>query len=277
MSDTLQKPSVFDYLNFRRYLKDYIRYYKATNPSFVYQILVEKYGFKSRSHYIDVTKGRSLTSRYMQSYIQFLGLNKKESDYFRALVGYNQAKTDTEKSKIFKKIVSLSPNLETVKLENEAYQYFSKWYQPVMISILDLDRSEHDHRVIAKKFNPPITAVQAKHAISELNKLGFISWDKEKAEWTFHRKFFKCTDEARVLALKKFHKQMQDLGIEAYKKDFKNQTFSTLTVSISNKTKNEIDTMITELRKKILDKVKGDITPETVLQVNFQTFDLAKR
>ncbi|MBD3320567.1 MAG: TIGR02147 family protein [Chitinivibrionales bacterium] len=277
MGTKSDRPSVYDYLNFRAYLKDYIQYYKSENAAFTYRVLAEEFGFKSRSHYIDIVKGRTLTPRYIHSYIKFCGLNKKEAEYFRALVGYNQAKSDTAKSKLFNRIIACSPNLETVQLENEAYQYFAKWYQPVMISILDLNRKENDHRKIAKKFNPPISAVQAKHAIKELVKLGFISWNDTQKRWEFHHKFFKCTDDARVLALKKFHRQMMDLGISAYKKDFKQQTFSTLTLSVSDRVKTEIDEMIADLRKRILDKIKSDTSPETVLQVNFQTFELAKR
>ena len=69
---------------------------------------------------------------------------------------------------------------------------------------------------------------------------------------------------------------MQRIGMQTYKTDFDNQTFSTLTLSTSIKTKNEIERMVADLRQAIMEKVKTDANPEVVTQVNFQIFSLSK-
>jgi uncharacterized protein (TIGR02147 family) len=271
-----QKPDIFNYLNFREFLKDHLGYIRLKNPAFRFQTLVEKYGLSSRSHYIDILNGRKLTKKFSGVYRQICDLSGKEADYFQALVGYDQAQNDVEKTRHFHEILRLSPNLETVKLEQEAYRYFSAWYNPVMLSVLDLNRHERDHRKIAALFKPKITAIQARQALKTLTDLQFISWDKDRNVWNIHHQFLKSTDGAKAAALKSFHKEMQRIGMQTYKTDFDNQTFSTLTLSTSIKTKIEIERMVADLRQSIMEKVKADAYPEVVTQVNFQVFSLSK-
>jgi uncharacterized protein (TIGR02147 family) len=276
MKPESQKPDIFNYLNFREFLKDHLGYLRRKNPAFRFQTLVEKYGFSSRSHYIDILNGRKLTKKFSARYLQICDLSGKEADYFHALAGYDQALNDAEKMRHFHEILRLSPNLETVKLEQTAYRYFSAWYNPVMLSVLDLNRHESDHRKIAAFFKPKITAIQARQALKTLIDLQFISWDKDRNVWNIHHQFLKSTDGARAAALKSFHKEMQRIGMKTYKTDFDNQAFSTLTLSTSIKTKNEIERMVADLRQSIMEKAKADADPEVVTQVNFQIFSLSK-
>jgi uncharacterized protein (TIGR02147 family) len=276
MKTELQKPDIFNYLNFREYLKEHLAYMRRANPAFRFQTLVERYGLSSRSHYIDIMNGRKLKKKFLAVYQQICDLSGEEADYFRALVGYDQAQNDAEKMRHFHAILGLSPNLATVKLEQEAYRYFSAWYNPAMLSVLDLDRHERDHRKLAVLFKPKITAIQARQALKTLTDLQFISWDEEQNTWNIHHQFLKSTDGARAAALNSFHKEMQRIGMQAYKTDFDNQTFSTLTLSTSIGTRNEIDRMVADLRQAIMEKAKADADPEVVTQVNFQAFSLSK-
>jgi uncharacterized protein (TIGR02147 family) len=274
-----QKPvlSVFNYIDFRSFLNDYLKHIRELQPAFSFNYLVTDFGFKSRSHLIDIIKGRPLSDKYIPSYLKFCKLDGNAAEYFRAIVGYHQARTDDAKSKCWEIIVRLSPNLKTIQLENEAYEYFSKWYHPVIISILDLNKKERDHRAIAKIFKPEISAVQARHAIATLQKLGFLEWDEAQSEWKFNNKFFSCTKDAHAAALRGFHDQMLKLGTEAYANDFKHQNFSTLTVSVSMKARKDIQEIIEDARKNILDRAKEDSGSEVATQINFQMFDLSKR
>jgi uncharacterized protein (TIGR02147 family) len=271
-----QKPDVFAYLDFRVYCKDYLDFLRQARPAFRFQTLVEQYGLHSRSHYLDILKGRKLTKKFLPAYIALFEFDPLEAGYFKTLVDYGQAADGKEKARCFAAIQKRSPNLETVKLEQEAFSYFSRWYFPVMLSVLDLNKRERDHRKLAACFKPRISALEAKRALAELTGLGFISWNDARGEWNFHRKFLKSTDSALAAALGDFHRAMQHKGIAAYESDFEAQTFSSLTLSVSLKTKNEIDAMITNLRNAIMEKAKADLEPEVALHINFQSFEVSK-
>jgi uncharacterized protein (TIGR02147 family) len=276
MPATIVRPDVFNYLDFRAYLKDFLKYMRMRNPAFRFQTLVEKFGLNSRSHYIDTMKGRRLTDKFIDSYLRICELEGKDADFFRAIVGYEQARTESEKTGYFNSIVALSPNLETVKLEQETYRYFSKWYHPVMLSLLDVHRQENDHRKLAKYIKPPISAVQAKRAIRLLEELSFISWDAAAGQWISYHKFFKCTDGAQAVALREFHRKMMEAGRNAYDRDYDGQNFSTLTLSASFETRRKIERLIVDFRKTLMDTIKEDSRSEVVIQINLQLFELSK-
>jgi uncharacterized protein (TIGR02147 family) len=145
-----------------------------------------------------------------------------------------------------------------------------------MLSLLDVHKNENDHRKLAKVLKPGISAIQAKQAIRLLVELGFISWDQTAGQWTFHHKFFKCTDGARAVSLREFHRNMLEAGRIAYENDYNAQHFSTLTLSTSLDTKKEIERMIVDFRTAIMEKVKADSRSEAVVQVNFHLFELSK-
>jgi uncharacterized protein (TIGR02147 family) len=267
---------LFDYIDFREYLREMLAYFRRQDPQFSFQTLVDRYGLRSRSHYIDILNGRKLTRRFLPVYCRICGLKGKEARYFDTLVGYGIAQKPDEKRREFQKLLAMAPNLRTLDLDKEAFEYFEHWYLSATLSALDLDRTQSDHRVIARKFTPKLSAVEVRAALKKLQKWGFIAWDATRNEWIFHRKFLKCTDSARVAAMRPFHRQMQRLGMEAYKTDVQSQSFSTLTLSVSAKLQREIDGMIAELRSKIMEKVKQDDDPELVLQVNLQSFPLTR-
>lgn len=276
MTEKDSKPDIHDYFDFRKFLADHLAFLRQTNADFSFQKLVDNYGLNSRSHYIDIINGRILTRRFLPAYEKICDFNEKDAEYFRTLVAFNQSKSIDNKKEMFEKIIRLAPNLETIQLEHEVYDYFGHWYIPAMISILDIFRHEKDHRILAKQFNPQITAVESRKALNTLKKIGFIAWDTEKNEWIFHRKFFKCTKESQAVALRQFHLQMHKLGNDAYTQQFEDQTFSTLTVSVSEQTRREIDVMISELKDRVMEKAKEDCQPEVVVQVNFQSFLLSQ-
>ena len=273
MSD---KPEIVSYLDFRVFLKDYLEFYRKKRGAFRFQTLVEEFGFKTRSHYIDVLKGRKLSKRYLSCYIRFCEFSEDQADYFEALVAYNQENLPSKKAVLFDRLVETAPHLQTLQLEQEIYSYFSKWYYPVVLSLIDLNPKEYDCKRLSQKSKYPLKATEAKEALIELKKLGFIKWNDVEYQWEFVKKFFKATKGAQSAALTPFHHEMQNLGIAAYQKDYENQVFSTLTLSMSEKTKEEIISMMAEFRKSILNKVKEDSNSEVVMQINMQTFPLSK-
>lgn len=109
--NTMKKPQIFKYLDYRLYLADTYTYYKQTTTYFSYRYFSSKAGINSSSFLKLVIEGkRGLTDETCEKFIHALRLWGKEGDFFRVLVKYNQAKTPQEKLRNFK-------DLEAIKLE----------------------------------------------------------------------------------------------------------------------------------------------------------------
>src|SRR5690606_29547640 len=99
----LNKPIIFEYLDYRQYLADTYNYYKATTTYFSYRYFSSKAGINSSSFLKLVIEGkRGLTDETCEKFIHALRLWSKEGDFFRILVKYNQAKPPQEKLRNFK-------------------------------------------------------------------------------------------------------------------------------------------------------------------------------
>ena len=80
---------VFDYLDFRKYLRAYYREHKKQNCFFSYQVLTEKAGFNNRGFVYNIIKGtKKLTKSHCYKLSQALGHSKKEAEYFENIVAY---------------------------------------------------------------------------------------------------------------------------------------------------------------------------------------------
>ncbi len=98
-------PSVFDYVDFRRYLADYYRERKASHPSFSYQYLAMRAGFRNKGHVYNIihgTKGMSRGSAFKLS--KALKHNRYEAEYFGLLVAFNQASDHVERTELFERM-----------------------------------------------------------------------------------------------------------------------------------------------------------------------------
>src|SRR5664279_4351855 len=99
-------PNVFNYLNYRTYLKDFYEEQKAKNPVISYKYLANKAGFKSKSFFHEVISGRkNLSKDSIYSIQKVLLLPPKSFSYFEQLVAFNQTEDHIQKDHIFQKLV----------------------------------------------------------------------------------------------------------------------------------------------------------------------------
>lgn len=276
MNHVSQKPDIFTYLDFRLYLSDILSWIREKDPEFTFQKLTETSELNSRSHFIDILNGRKLTKKFLPVYQKICELNGKEAKYFRALVLYNQPSVSENKRELFKTISELSSSPDAIKLEGEVYTFYKHWSIPAMYSMISIVRNVRDHRVLARLFNPPLSAIQARNALQVLIQLEMISWNKDKNKWITRKKQFLSSTDAQAAALREFHKQVQQLGRYTFEADLEKQTFYAQTHCVSLKLKKKIDEMILEFQRKILDLINEDTSPEVLLQINTQAFYLSQ-
>lgn len=273
---TQKKPDIFTYFDFRLYLSDILSWIRKKDPEFTFRKLTETSELNSRSHFIDIINGRKLTKKFLPVYQKICEMSEKEAKYFNALVLYNQSSVSENRAELFKSISELSSSPEAIRLEGEVYTFYRHWYIPAMYSMISIVRNVRDHRVLARFFNPPLSAIQARDALQVLLQLEMISWNKDKNEWIIRKKQFLSSTDAQAASLKEFHKQIQQLGRYSFEADFEKQRFYSQTHCVSLKLKEKIDEMILEFQRKVLDLVNEDTSPELLLQINTQAFYLSQ-
>ncbi len=120
--------NVLEYSDYRKFLGDFYRENKARNPAYSYRYIAQKVGYRSPSFFNHILSGRTNISTAMTGrFAAFLGLKRKEADYFEALVQFNQAGNHDEKKRNLEKMMSFRDSRVRI-VEADHYEYFEKWY-----------------------------------------------------------------------------------------------------------------------------------------------------
>ena len=271
-------PNIFEYIDFRRYLADLYKAKRGSDPGFTHAYICHKLGQpNSRSFFNNIISGRKkLSPSFVELLIKIFNLRTVESNFFRALVNYNQASGADEKEFYFDQIVQLNRTPYTL-IEKGAYEYYKKWYHSTIRSLLAIIDFKNDYKSLAGRLCPAITLKQARESITLLKKLRMVEPDVNG--------FLRPSD--RILStgpnshndiLKQYQIQCLELGKQAVVNDQNQPCFTTTyTVFVSDTGYGRILSRLEQCRSEIRSIIHKDEEPSTrVYQVNLQLFPKTK-
>ena len=272
-----QKPvSIYDYTDYRLYLRDYYGEQKAKNPAFSYRYFARKAGFNSSGLYKDIVDGRTgITRSLILRFATAMKLSPKQQEYFETMVYFNEARTVEEKKLYFERMMKYH-NSKAFRIDAAQYEYYSKWYYIAVRELLATSDFKDDYAAIARALNPGIRKEQASKAIKVLKKLGLVQKDKGG--------FYKAVDkilttgsDVKSLGIANFQKSMMDLAKEAIDRHpSEHRNISTITFSVSKDTYTDIKAELDACRKRILGMVDRCENEDRVCQLNMQLFPLTQ-
>ncbi len=268
-------PSVFDYTDYRRYLGDYYTSRKKSQRGFSHRAFLAKAGMSGPTYLKRVIEGKhDLTANSLPKFVKALELRPPESDYFEALVGFNQATTPGGKDLYFKRLMELAPARSQATLERGQYEYYQNWYNVALRELLGIMPWRGNAQEFARQLVPSVTPGKVKKAVELLKSLGLLV--AVPGEGLRPAKALLKTDPGmESLFLPRFHESMAKLAVEAIERFPKHERyFSGTTVSIGRETYEIIIEKIRALRREILELVQADPSPERVYHLNMQLFPL---
>lgn len=169
-------PSVFDYDDFRAYLRDYYAHQKRLNPRFSYGIFAKRAGLTSRGHLKVIIDGiRNLTPEWAEKYVRGLGLEGRAAEYFHVLVKACQARDPAERGVLRADMNRLRFQREQrVMSPNESSLFNSQWHAMVVLSMTGVQGFRPDPRWISRRTAGRISPAEAALALSALRDSGHL-------------------------------------------------------------------------------------------------------
>ncbi|NLP03264.1 MAG: TIGR02147 family protein [Fibrobacter sp.] len=269
--------SVFDYTDYRQFLKDFIKERQKSKQSFSLRCLSMKAGIKSGGFLSMVLSGRrNLTSELAGRISSVLKLSRKEEKYFLLMVDYAHAKTIEQKHSILEQMLVMTRMNSVKSLVPDQYEFYEKWYYSVMRELVEVTSLREDSTSAGEMFQPPIKPREARQALKLLEKLGLIYKDNEGV---FHRTdtLITCDDSIRSVAVCNFQAEMIELAKTALKQTGRSERdISTVTLSIDSSTWEQIKQKCASFRADLLSLAARVVNPDRVIQVNLQCFPVAK-
>lgn len=276
-NDAKAFPNLFEYDNYRKFLKDACEALKAKDKKFSLRYFARVAGFKSHNFLRLIIEGKSnMSIGSVEKMANFFKLNSEEANFFQNLVLLNQAKTNEDKQ-FFAKELLRSQSYRKIHPFNEAkFEFFAHWYVSAVREMVALPRFKEDPEWIAKHIVPPIKATEAKKAIEDLLHLGLIKRN-EDGRLIQSEALLSTASEVSSSFVSNWHKEYLKRASESIdllpreKRDI-----SAVSFGFSKNNITILKEMIADFRKGVLHLASQHDDNDVLMQLNIQIFFLAE-
>jgi len=271
--------SVFDYLDFRRFLRDLTAEFKAKREEFTVRAFAAKAGLKSPGLLKMIIDGdRRLTPEVAEGFCRAFELAGREKDYFHLLVRYNQTTDADQKRLIFDELNDVRPRSEKFNLGKRHLRYLTRDYYVTIREMVLLPDFCEDADWIASRCFPQISPAQAREAIETLLELGIL--ERNSGGHLAQVQGVVRTGDRDTQAAEAYHyhegvlnKARQALG--ALPQDERN--YQSLTLSLPKSLTGEIVDHYLKFQDWVMARADEVGTSDEVYQVSFQMFPVTRK
>ncbi len=279
MSEPLE-PSVYDFTDYRDYLKSFFERKKLTNPNYSASMFARKAGLGTNSRgYLKlvVENKRNLSAQTIRSFSEALALSAHESLYFENLVLFNQSERGQDKKYYFDRLVASNRGNKPEQLEliKSGVLYHTHWYYFAVREMVALTTFKEEPSWIATQLRGKVKKEEVVQAIKDLLNLGLLKRD-EKGVLKQSEPLVRVSGGFYNIFMQNFHLEMLERSKEAIQDDdYDARHASGVTLSCSVEHLPEIKRAISQFRDQITERFGiEDLPPDAVLQLSIQLFQL---
>jgi uncharacterized protein (TIGR02147 family) len=277
MKPTRYNPvSIFDFTDYRLFLRDYYAQAKRQHRGFTYRSFAQLAGTPP-SLLKDIISGRRrltlATARKFGSAMKFSG---RQQHYFEVLVHYCNETDNTRRNEFFDKIVQLRGRAGIHFLGEEHYSFFQHWYHAAIRELVTLPEFREDAEWIAEKLHPSITPAQVRKAIKTLCDIGLLQ--RREGRLVQSDGLISSEYEMSSSVVRGFNRQMIENSLAAMEDvPVARREISGLTLGVSRMAYDRIKQRIRLFKEELLRMAADDTSStETVCQFNVQLFPLVE-
>lgn len=273
---SLSRPDLWQYLDYRQFLKDFYEYEKSRISVFSYRYFANKINTDASFLVKVLQREKHLADRHLEPLCKYLALDEKASEYFGLLLSFNKAKRDQDAKMLFEKLMALRP-LQIHTLESTRYEFFSQWYHVALWELLSFMPFQGNFETLAQRFCPAITATKAKRAMEVLQRLNLVE-QADNGMWKARHGLLTTGEEWQSMAIRTFQReaiQLAEQALDSVPKE--NRDISTVTLSLSESTFEVVREKLRAMRQELLEISEHETQKDAVYQFNLQVFPLTRK
>jgi uncharacterized protein (TIGR02147 family) len=268
---------VYDFLDYRAYLRAYYEAAKRTQRSFSFRSFSKLAGLRSPNFLKLVIEGeRNLGADSVPRFCAALGLDGPEAEFFSDLVAFNQAASLADKNRAFERIAASRRFRAARRIDGDLFAYLSHWYNPAIRELAGREDFSEDPRWIASQVRPRISPAEAAEAMRLLLSLGLLVRDASSGRVLRGEPTLTTEHEVRSLGAAAFHRQMIERAAESLDSvPSALRDLAALTVCIRPETAARVKERIHQFREALTELCDSDTGGTVVYQLNVQWFPLS--
>ena len=268
--------SILEYKDYRAYMQDYYDYRKS-HGAFSWREFCKLAGFSSPNFLKLVCTGQSSLSKIkIAAVAKAMGLVGYESEYFKQLVLFGNAETDSAKKEALIEMERIAREHKVRVIDSDAFQYYESWKYPVVRELAPMMPGAQP-RKIADECKEYVSAEEVRDILAFLVKAGFLKKDGDKV-YTQTEKAVIGSKEALPIAIRAMHKEMANMAARAVDRYNVNERYFTgMTIGVNEATYSRIVNEIDICAKKIAAIANESDNLNQVYGLNFQLFPFTNK
>jgi uncharacterized protein (TIGR02147 family) len=267
--------NIFEYFDYRQFLKDFYEHEKKSKPWFSYRYISAKVNLNP-GYIVKVFQGKiHLGLKNVQAFADLMILEGKERDYFSELVLFGRAKNQNDIEQRFERLQSIK-GIRFRTIADSKSDFFTQWYHMAIRSLISIHPFDgKNYRAIASMLSPRITAKEARTSVLLLEKLGMIVRG-EDGIYRVTEQFISTGDRWTSAVIRNYQKKNIELSaaaLEHHPKELRD--ISSVTMTISIKEIGLIRESVRQFRQELLLISQDSKNDDAVVQLNIQVFPVA--
>jgi uncharacterized protein (TIGR02147 family) len=262
--------NIYQYEDFRKFLSDAYEAMKRERGGLSQRDFATLAGITNPGFLNDVIKGRrKLSDQAVIKMSQALELKSNEADYFTLLVEYGQAKKQSEKDALWEKLLFRRNRSQFVRLHGGSSKYYQDWHYPLVRAAIEVHGFRGDYESLARFIRPALALPLVKKCVRELCEWGLLEATPEGNYRVTHRN----QEPAPTLGdlIRRLNREwVQQAGEAVFTLPKEERHISSSLLTVSLRTRQEIQQRIESFREEIFALAKRDEKPEVVLQFSIQ-------
>ena len=268
--------SVFEYRNYREYIRDFYESRKRCS-AFTWREFAKLAGFASSGFLKLVCDGKTRLSKVaVEKVLPVLGLLGAQAEFFRLMVSFCDSPRPEVRSSSFEKMMKIAQENRVEFLEAKSFAYFSSWANPVLRELAPIMPGatplEMGHTLV-----PAISAAEARESLDLQESLGLLKKDESG---NYHQtsegvSSTRVVVSATVVNMQKQYAQLAAEALERYPREYRH--ISGMTMGLDREAYERLATELDAFRKKVADIVSNVKNYDRVYRLNLQLFPLSKK
>lgn len=272
--------NIFDYNNYREFLKDHYEEQKSKKTGFTYARFSKEAGIASPNYYKLVMDGqKNLTPANIIRFTLALKLQDQQRDYFEALVHWNQADSTVEGDYYVEKIKRLreteSGGLSRRLLQEYEFEFLSSWAYHAIMLLPRLRSFRESPRWISKQLYGMVSESEAAAILLRLEALGLIHRDKSGRLRQTHKRV-RTLPELKRESVQAFYAGLLQRASKAFSVESpENREFGAYMVGLSKKQLPEMKKKVRAFLNDLNEWAMQNEDPEQIYALVFSGFPLS--
>lgn len=274
----MKKVKVFDYSNYRTYLKDVYAAEKVEKKHFSLRYFARITGFGSNGYLLMVMNGqRNLSAKSIALFNKAFKHTKKEAAYFEALVFYNQTDQGEQKERYLEQLIALRPAHAIGSMTKEQFECLTQTYFLSIRELAALPDFNEDPEWISENLRQKIKPSEAKHALQVLEKLKLLVRD-EHGKLKHSDAMLETPLHAESLEILNYHRQtLTETKYAMLTAPYDEWDIASITIPMPKEAIPKVMEIMQKCREEIADYInKTHKDYHEVFQINMQLYPVSK-